>query len=96
MKLSEKMLPGPLFRWIMENTIYGHFVPGETHEDVARSFERYRDAGVRYFPAASVEDELNEEEEYSADVSVFLYIICQLRSVTVFCVVRLRWMKMRQ
>ena len=75
MKLSEKMLPGPLFRWIMENTIYGHFVPGETHEDVARSFERYRDAGVRYFPAASVEDELNEEEEYSADVSVlYIYI----------------------
>ncbi|TGZ69879.1 hypothetical protein CRM22_003493 [Opisthorchis felineus] len=62
MELSRKVFGRSIFRLSMKSTIYGHFVAGESREDIEPVVRRLRKYGVKSILDYSVEKDVGESE----------------------------------
>ena len=68
MKLAERLLSASVYNSLMKRTFYGQFIAGETDRELLHTAERFFNSGIRSMPQASIENELEEEELFEANV----------------------------
>lgn len=67
MNIGERILPERLYEALMRRTFYGHFIAGETEEELLKTAERFLALGVRSIPQNTLENELTEQEVLATD-----------------------------
>ena len=61
-----------LFKLLMKNTFYGHFVAGEDQFKIRPVLERLRNFGVKPIMDYSVEEDISQEEAERREVEYVL------------------------
>ena len=62
MELGKKIVGPTLFRFLMKNTFYGHFVAGENENEIQPVIRRMHSFGVKSILDYSAEEDLSEEK----------------------------------
>lgn len=69
LRLGQRVLGRRLFRTLMRNTFYGHFVGGESASSIQPLLQRLRSFGVKAILDYSAEEDLSEQEAKEAEMA---------------------------
>ncbi|KAH7957450.1 hypothetical protein HPB52_019087 [Rhipicephalus sanguineus] len=69
LRLGQRVLGRRLFRALMRNTFYGHFVGGESASAIQPLLQRLRSFGVKAILDYSAEEDLSEQEAKQAEMA---------------------------
>ncbi|XP_054155050.1 proline dehydrogenase 1, mitochondrial-like [Oppia nitens] len=61
-KIGRKVLGDSLFKWLLKNSFYGHFVAGEDEQTIRPTLDHLRSFGVKSILDYSAEEDITEEE----------------------------------
>ncbi|KAH8040170.1 hypothetical protein HPB51_009548 [Rhipicephalus microplus] len=70
LRLGQRVLGRRLFRALMRNTFYGHFVGGQSASAIQPLLQRLRSFGVKAILDYSAEEDLSEQEAKEAEMAI--------------------------